>query len=243
MDRTLNNLVDAQFRFRENWTPIFGFSHGFESTTSGFALYTVGTIQNPIRRYLTSGGVVPISPLWTECYGSVLSMIKHHYLDYATAQALGSRFDSQLKDDVASYYTGNAAVIYSNSTTKPTPPYAYLMVNMYINGTDQFGDPYVFDPGNAYGFLNPNNFGGIAIPEAESYYAIVALSAPQVMGAYVLIVNRSDSEDDADPFMFQKKISSDGNVNAVDVMYPAMSFFLYANREFLRFNPNPLFQN
>jgi hypothetical protein len=197
-------------------------------------------------RYLTSGGVTPINPLWTECYSSVLSMIKHYYLDYASAQALGSRFDGQRKGDVASYYTENAVVIYSNSTSKPTPLYANLSVNMYINGTDQFGNPYIFDPDNAYSFLNPNNFGGIAIPdvsEAELYYAIVALSARQVMGDYVLTVNPGDSEDNTDPLMFQKEIPSDGNVNIVDVMYPAMPFFLYANPELLRFNLNPLFQN
>ena len=43
--------------------------------------------------------------------------------------------------------------------------------------------------------------------------------------------------------MFQKEISSDGNVNTVDVMYPAMPFFLYANPELLRYNLEPLFQN
>jgi hypothetical protein len=46
-------------------------------------------------------------------------MIKHYYLDYATAQALGSRFDGQLKGDVASYYTENSVVIYSNSGQDP----------------------------------------------------------------------------------------------------------------------------
>jgi len=144
------------------------------------------------------------------------------------------------------YYTENAAVIYSNSTSKPTPPYANSTVNMYMNGTDQFGNPYIFDPDNAYGFLNPNNSSGIAIPdvsEAESYYAIVTLSARQVMGAYVLTVNSNDSEDNTDPLIFQKETSSDGNVNTVDVMYPAMPFFLYTSSELLGFNLNPLFQN
>ena len=43
--------------------------------------------------------------------------------------------------------------------------------------------------------------------------------------------------------MFQKEISSDGNVNTVDVMFPAMPFFLYANPELLRYNLEQLFQN
>lgn len=36
---------------------------------------------------------------------------------------------------------------------------------------------------------------------------------------------------------------SSGNVNTVDVMYPAMPFFLYSNPELLRFNLEPLYQN
>lgn len=138
-------------------------------------------------------------------------------LGLCDCSSLGSRFDGQLKDDVASYYTENAAVIYSNSTSKLTLPYANFTVNLYMNGTDQFGNLYIFDPDNAYCFLNPNNFSGIAIPdvsEAESYYAIVTLSARQVMGAYVLTVNPSNNEDNTDPLMFQKEISSDGNVNS-----------------------------
>ena len=121
----------------------------------------------------------------------------------------------------------------------------------YTPGTDQFGDQYIFDPNNAYGFLDPNNFSGVAIPdvaEAEAYYSIVALSARQVMGAYVLAVPPIDtcsntSTNTSEPLMFQKEISSDGNVNTVDVMFPAMPFFLYANPELLKYNLNPLFQN
>lgn len=99
--------------------------------------------------------------------------------------------------------------------------------------------------------MNPNNFSGIPIPdvqEAEAYYSIVALSARQVMGAYVLAVPptsacANNGANTSEPLMFQKEISSDGNVNTVDVMYPAMPFFLYANPELLKYNLEPLFQN
>ena len=114
---------------------------------------------------------------------------------------------------------------------------------------------YIFDPNTEYGFLNPNNFSGIAIPdvqEPEAYYSIVALSARQVMGAYVLAVPptgsclsacASSGTNTSEPLMFQKEISSDGNVNTVDVMFPAMPFFLYANPELLKYNLEPLYQN
>ncbi|OCK77996.1 DUF1793-domain-containing protein [Lepidopterella palustris CBS 459.81] len=246
MDRTLSNLVDAQYRSTTDREPIFAFSHDFGSSISGSALYTIGTIQDPIMRYLTPGGVIPLAPYWKFCYGYILSIVHHHYQDYATIQAESARFESQLKADVASYYTGNVAMIYSNNTPSPMPSYANLSMDVYINGTDQFGNQYIFDPENAYGFLNPSNFSGIAIPdvsEPESYYAIVALSARQVMGAYVFAAPPDLGPTNESPLMFQKEISSDGNVNTVDVMYPAMPFFLYVNPELLRFNLNPLFQN
>lgn len=63
------------------------------------------------------------------------------------------------------------------------------------------------------------------IPEADALYVITALSARQVMAS--------------PPHMFQKELSSDGNVNAVDVVYPAAPFFLWANPEMLRFLLQP----
>lgn len=67
------------------------------------------------------------------------------------------------------------------------------------------------------------------------------------MGAYVLAKPPPTScllsQDAAHPLMFQKEISSDGNINTVDVMYPAMPFFLYANPSLLKYNLEPLFQN
>jgi len=59
------------------------------------------------------------------------------------------------------------------------------------------------------------------------------------MGAYVLTVPPSGgcsntSTNTLEPLMFQKEISSDGSVNTVDAMYPAMPFFLYLE---------PLFHN
>ncbi|KAI0886577.1 DUF1793-domain-containing protein [Annulohypoxylon maeteangense] len=99
-----------------------------------------------------------------------------------------------------------------------------------------------------YGYLEPGNGTGLAVPfisEAESYYAIVALSARQVMGAYVFAVppsvpNSSDSS--IEPLMFQKEISSNGNINTVDVLYPASPFFLYANPTLLKYIMQPLLE-
>ncbi|KAL8816101.1 MAG: hypothetical protein Q9223_004841 [Gallowayella weberi] len=68
------------------------------------------------------------------------------------------------------------------------------------------------------------------------------------MGAYTLAIppsgGKSDTSSNAtEPLMFQKEISSNGNTNTVDVMFPAMPFFLYANPNLLRYNLEPLIQN
>lgn len=177
-------------------------------------------------------------------------MIDFHFNDFDQTQILASQFEGQLKTDVDAYYSANMAIVLSNSTPSPPPPYANGTQDH--DGSNEYGDQYIFDPGNGYGFLDPQNFSGIAIPdvqEAEAYYSIVALSTRQIMGAYTLAIPPSSSagfnssSNATEPLMFQKEISSDGNTNTVDVMYPAMPFFLYANPDLLRYNLEPLYQN
>ena len=250
MQQSLQNIVDPDYRPFGTRDPVFAFAHDLGTVSSASVLYTIGSVQQPIIRYLTPGGVVPLQPWWSQCYGDIWQMINFHFNDFGQSQVLASQFESQLKADVDSYYDSNMAMVYSNGTPGPLPFYSNGSMT-YTNGTDQHQDPYIFDPNNQYGFLNPNNFSGIPIPdveEAQAYYSIVALSTRQVMGAYVLTVPPSGgcsnaSTNTSEPLMFQKEISSDGNVNTVDVMFPAMPFFLYANPELLRLNLEPLYQN
>ncbi|MCJ1381187.1 hypothetical protein MMC17_004296 [Xylographa soralifera] len=250
MQHYLGDNVDSDFRGSGSREPVFAYSHDFGEILSASVMYTIGSIQQPVIRYLTSSGVVPLQPWWTQCYGDIFQMIDFHFNDFSMTQQLAYEFETQLKSDVDSYYSANMAMVYSNSTPSAPPVYSNGSQGNAM-GSDQFGNQYVFDPNTAYGFLNPNNFSNIAIPdvaEAEAYYSIVALSARQVMGAYILTVTpnggcTNNSVNVSEPLMFQKEISSDGNVNTVDVMYPAMPFFLYANPELLKFNLEPLFQN
>lgn len=246
----LSDVVDSDYRGAQSKEPVFAFVHDFGSTTSGDALYTIGTVQQNVIRFLTSDGLVPLRPWWAECYGDdLLDLIDFHYNDFATSQAKGTSFEVQLKADVQSYYLTTPP--YSNSTPSRPLPYANATgVDEY--GTDQYGQAYIFDSSDGYGFLNPNNFSGIAVPdvsESENYYAIVALSARQIMAAYVLTVppnlrcSNSSSITQGEPLMFQKEISSNGNMNTVDVIFPALPFYLYANPEMLKFVLNPLFYN
>ncbi|KAL8709429.1 MAG: hypothetical protein Q9220_005812 [cf. Caloplaca sp. 1 TL-2023] len=250
MQHSLQNTVDPDYRPFGTREPVFAYAHDFGSVSSASVRYTIGSVQQPIVRYLTGRGVIPLQPWWVQCYGSIYQMINFHFNDFGQTEILASQFESQLKADVDEYYGANMAMVYSNST--PSAPLPYANSTGAYNGTDQYGIPYIFDSGNGYGFLDPQNFSGIAIPdveEAEAYYSIVALSARQIMGAYTLAIPPASdgmgntSTNATEPLMFQKEISSDGNVNTVDVMYPAMPFFLYANPDLLRYNMEPLYQN
>lgn len=250
MQHSLQGVVDSDYRPFATREPVFAYSHDFGSVSSASVRYSIGSVQQPIVRYLSSEGVVPLQPWWTQCYGDIHQMIDFHFNDFEQTQVLAARFENQLKADVDDYYGANMAMVFSNSTPSTSPPWANTTQG--YNGTDKYGNHYIFDSRNGYGFLDPQNFTGIAVPdvhEAEAYYSIVALSARQIMGAYTLAIPPSSgassnlSSNATDPLMFQKEISSNGNTNTVDVMFPAMPFFLYANPDLLRYNMEPLYQN
>ena len=72
---------------------------------------------------------------------------------------------------------------------------------------------------------------------AEDYVDIVALSARQVMGA------TSFSGTPDNPILFLKEISSNGNFQTVDVIYPSFPFFLYTNPKWLAYLLEPLIEH
>ena len=210
--------------------------------------YTVGSVQQSVIKFLTTSGLELLEPWWTTCYGDIYGMIDFHYRDLAQAQQLAAAQEAQLRANVNAYYAENMAMSYTNSSVSAAPS-ASNGSQGFARGTDQFGQQYLADPNTAYGFLNPNNLSGIAVPdisEAESYYSIVALSTRQIMGAYVLAVPPTGScsgGNKSEPLMFQKEISSNGNMNTVDVIFPAMPFFLYSNPALLKFVLEPLLMN
>lgn len=72
---------------------------------------------------------------------------------------------------------------------------------------------------------------------SESYQDIAALSARQVLGA----TQFSGTPDD--PIIFLKEISSNGNFQTVDVIFPAFPFFLYTNPKWLGYLLEPLLEH
>jgi len=72
---------------------------------------------------------------------------------------------------------------------------------------------------------------------SDNYKDIVALSARQVLGATVF----SGTPDN--PLIFLKEISSNGNCQTIDVIFPAFPFFLYTNPRWLAYLLEPLIEH
>jgi len=72
---------------------------------------------------------------------------------------------------------------------------------------------------------------------SDNYKDIVALSARQVMGA------TSFSGTPDNPILFLKEISSNGNCQTIDVIFPAFPFFLYTNPRWLAYLLEPLIEH
>ncbi|KAL2359032.1 hypothetical protein RJZ56_008135, partial [Blastomyces dermatitidis] len=72
---------------------------------------------------------------------------------------------------------------------------------------------------------------------AEDYVDIVALSARQVLGA------TSFSGTAENPILFLKEISSNGNCQTIDVIFPSFPFFLYTNPRWLVYLLEPLIEH
>lgn len=72
---------------------------------------------------------------------------------------------------------------------------------------------------------------------SSSYVDIVALSARQVLGA------TSFSGTPDNPLIFLKEISSNGNCQTVDVIFPSAPFFMYTNPRWLAYLLEPLIEH
>jgi hypothetical protein len=72
---------------------------------------------------------------------------------------------------------------------------------------------------------------------SDNYVDIVALSARQALGG------TSFSGTPENPLLFLKEISSDGNSQTVDVIFPAFPFFLYTNPRWAAYLLEPLLEH
>lgn len=72
---------------------------------------------------------------------------------------------------------------------------------------------------------------------SEDYVDIVGLSARQVLGS------NSFAGTPDDPILFQKEISSSGNAQTLDIMFPAAPFYLYTNPRWLAYMVQPVIEH
>ncbi|KAI0683606.1 DUF1793-domain-containing protein [Cytidiella melzeri] len=79
---------------------------------------------------------------------------------------------------------------------------------------------------------------------SADYAAVAALSVRQAFGATELTISKSSdaSFNSSDIMMFMKEISSDGNVNTVDVIFPSWPILLYTNPALGKYLLLPLFE-
>lgn len=218
MGQSLDNVVDQDFRSYDESDPVFAFQHDLgqidNGTAAGPVVYTLGQVVTPAIRLLSSFGIESLEPWWntSSCYGDLSSMINFHYHDLSEVQQLAARFETKLKQDINIYF-GNP----DNKTAIQGSQYSpmfYNGTNGNVTGTDQFGDQYIFNSENAYGWLEVPGDGcvldGLAVPdssEEESYYAFTALAARQVLAAIVLTnQSRATSTTDTEPLAFLKEI-------------------------------------
>jgi hypothetical protein len=71
--------------------------------------------------------------------------------------------------------------------------------------------------------------------QGQSYADVISFTLRQAIGATEFGGNTSD------PILYLKEISSDGNMQTVDIMFPASPLFYYLNADFLKYLMEPLF--
>ena len=71
----------------------------------------------------------------------------------------------------------------------------------------------------------------------QDYLTITSLSVRQAFAAVQLTGTTSK------PYLFLKEISSDGNIQTVDVLFPAMPIFLHTSPILVKYLLDPLFEN
>lgn len=104
---------------------------------------------------------------------------------------------------------------------------AYPLHQRYFQNTNEmiawhFND-YRKPVNKAFDYMVHTNSSTIDV----NYASITELSTLQAIGATQLVINLDDPN--GEPHLWMKEISSNGNMQTSDVLYPAFPFFLYAN--------------
>lgn len=75
----------------------------------------------------------------------------------------------------------------------------------------------------------------------SNYTAILELSVRQIFGGIDVVIDNS-TFDTSKPWAFIKEISSNGNLNTVDIIFPTFPFFYMFNAEYIKILLDPMMQ-
>lgn len=101
-NRTLNNVVDSNYRSVMDREPIFALSKSFKlNSTSSYdsALFTFAHVQDPVIQYASARGMTMMKPLWASYIPDASHLIYEHYYDFGGAFNLASNYSLQLEKD------------------------------------------------------------------------------------------------------------------------------------------------
>ncbi|KAL8663165.1 MAG: hypothetical protein Q9202_004097 [Teloschistes flavicans] len=131
--------------------------------------------------------------------------------------------------DAAINYLGNARASYYAATYKDS-----------VAAVSHFLDDYA-DAAAEASSLDSDIDSKATNVAGTNYSDIVALSVRQAFGAADLTIP-GDTLDTTDLMLFLKEISSDGNANTVDVIYPTFPIFYVMDPEYIRLVLEPVIQ-
>lgn len=126
-------------------------------------------------------------------------------------------------------YLGNARTGYYRATYHDT-----------ASAVSHFLDDYADAQSESQGF-DTSLADKATASSGTNYSDIVTLSTRQAYGALDVTIP-NDSLDTKNVMAFLKEISSDGNVNTIDVIYPAFPIFYVTNPEYIRLLLEPVVQ-
>jgi hypothetical protein len=161
-----------------------------------------------------------------------------------------------LSHDLGTIKSATAPVVFSVGHIRD-PAIRYIVANGALQSRSlffwsQFSTPaavissFLGDFANA--LSRANTFDAKVASDANKisadYASIVALSIRQALGATEITIskNSNGSFNTSDVIVFMKEISSDGNVNTVDVIFPAWPVLLYTNPQLGKFLLEGLFR-
>ncbi|KAL8701187.1 MAG: hypothetical protein Q9201_005047 [Fulgogasparrea decipioides] len=192
------------------------------STTSRLTSSS-GRLDDIRSQFITNGRLSGSNPPWAT--GDVAAL-SH---DLGTTTSSSVTFALGIERDYAINYLGRPrALYYRGFTPAKTCGVCYFLDD--------------FTPANDESRTFDAQIESRALALAGTNYSdVLTLSTRQVYGATDLTIP-ADTLDTSNVMVFMKEISSDGNVNTIDVIFPAFPIFYAMNPEYIRLLLEPVMQ-